>query len=155
MTATAHPGEQALFYGLEVITVPVADVDRAAAFYTDVLGFSLDVDYAPTPYFRVVQLTPLGSAASIQIGIGLTTAAPGTLQGLYLVVTDLEDTHRRLTGRGAAVSPIRHKVGLPDWRGGFEPGIDPERRDYASFADLVDPEGNAWVLQERGHRADS
>jgi catechol 2,3-dioxygenase-like lactoylglutathione lyase family enzyme len=140
-------------YGLEVVTVPVTDVDRAVAFYRDVLGFALDVDYGPSPGFRVVQLTPVGSGTSIQVGVGLTTTAPGTLRGMYLVVPDLEATRRQLLSRGAMVGPIRHKAGLPDWRGELEPGIDPERRDYASFADLSDPDGNAWVLQERGHRA--
>ncbi|HEY3528868.1 MAG TPA: VOC family protein [Nocardioides sp.] len=145
--------EQTPSYAIEVVTVPVNDVDRATAYYRDVLGFGLDVDYAPTPDFRVVQLTPAGSATSIQLGVGLTGATPRSLQGLYLVVTDLAETHRRLTEHGAAVGPIRHKAGLPDWRGDFAPGLDPERRDYASFADLADPDGNGWVLQERGHHA--
>jgi catechol 2,3-dioxygenase-like lactoylglutathione lyase family enzyme len=155
MSGRATQDAQSPSYGLEVVTVPVVDVDRAAAYYRDVLGFVLDVDYAPTPGFRVVQLTPPGSAASIQVGVGLTTATPGSLRGLYLVVTDLVATHRRLTELGADLSPIRHKAGLPDWRGDFEPGIDPARRDYASFADLVDPDGNTWVVQERGHAAES
>jgi catechol 2,3-dioxygenase-like lactoylglutathione lyase family enzyme len=152
MTENSHGSWPAPSYAVEVVTVPVADVDRATAYYRDVLGFRHDVDYAPTSDFRVVQLTPTGSASSVQIGVGLTTATPGSLQGVYLVVPDLEDTHRRLVERGALVSQIRHKAGLPDWRGDFEPGIDPEHRDYASFADLADPDGNTWVLQERGHQ---
>ena len=101
----------------------------------------------------MVQLTPPGSATSIQIGLGLTTAPPGSAQGLYLVVADLETTHRELTERGVTVGAIRHKAPVEDWRGDFEPGLDPDRRDYASFADFTDPDGNAWVLQERGYHA--
>lgn len=144
----------ALSYRLEVVTLPVADVDRSVAFYADGLGFALDVDYEPTPGFRVVQLTPPGSAASVQFGDGLTDAEPGSVRRGYLVVEDLVATHRELTARGVHVGPLRHKAPIDDWRGGFEPGPDPDRRDYATCADVVDPDGNAWVLQERGHRAD-
>lgn len=140
-------------YGLEVLPVPVTDVDRAVAFYADLLGFHVDVDYPPTPEFRVVQLTPRGSAASIQVGVGVTTAVPGSLQGLTLVVADLVGTHELLTERGVAVGAIRHKASVEDWRGDFEPGPDPAHRDYASFTDLTDPDGNTWVLQERGYDA--
>src|SRR5262245_19105147 len=103
MTDSTDQGRQEPSYGLEVVTVPVVDADRAAAYYRDVLGFRLDVDYAPTEGFRVVQLTPVGSGTSVQLGVGLTTATPGSLQGLYLVVDDLAETHRRLIERGAAV----------------------------------------------------
>jgi catechol 2,3-dioxygenase-like lactoylglutathione lyase family enzyme len=139
--------------GIEVITLPVADVDRAMRFYVDRVGFSLDVDYAPTPAFRVVQLTPPGSGCSIQIGSGLTDAAPGTVQNTYLVVDDLDAVHRRLQAAEVPVGPVRHKTPPGAWDGGFAAGLDPDRGDYASFADFADPDGNTWVLQERGHVA--
>jgi len=135
---------------VEVITVPVSDVDRALRFYVDQVGFALDVDYAPTDAFRVVQLTPLGSACSLQLGTGLTDAPAGSLWNTYLVVTDLEATRAGLLARGVPVSEIRHKTPVGAWDGGFAPGPDPRRGDYASFADFADPDGNTWVLQERG-----
>jgi catechol 2,3-dioxygenase-like lactoylglutathione lyase family enzyme len=141
-----------LDYKLQVITIPVSDVDRALAFYTEQVGFSLDVDYHPVGGFRVVQLTPPGSACSVQLGIGLTDAAPGSARATCLVVTDIEAARRELTGRGVKVSDIRHKSPVSDWKGGFEPGTDPERRDYASFADFTDPDGNTWAIQEIGHQ---
>jgi catechol 2,3-dioxygenase-like lactoylglutathione lyase family enzyme len=139
-------------YLLEVVILPVSDVDRSVAFYTGRLGFHLDVDYGPGPGFRVVQLTPVGSACSVQIGVGLTDAEPGSARGLYLVVPDLEAARAELAERGVGVGEIRHKAPLDTWQGGFEPGVDPERRDYASFAEFSDPDGNAWTLQERGFR---
>jgi len=139
-------------YAVEVITVPVSDVDRAVAFYVDQVGFGLDVDYKPNEAFRVVQLTPPGSACSIQIGIGLTTAPPGSLQNVYLVVTDIEVARDRLLGLGVKMGDILHKTPIGAWDGGFASGIDPGRGDYASFADFRDPDGNRWVLQERGYR---
>jgi catechol 2,3-dioxygenase-like lactoylglutathione lyase family enzyme len=139
-------------YRIEVIVLPVRDVDRALDFYTERAGFSLDVDYRPTDQFRVVQLTPPGSPCSIQIGVGLTDAAPGSVRGLYLVVEDLQATRGELIQRGLKVSEIRHKSPIDDWRGGWEPGLDPNRSDYASFADFTDPDGNQWVLQERSSR---
>lgn len=135
-------------YQVQVITVPVADVDRALAFYTERVGFGLDVDYHPDPGFRVVQLTPPGSACSVQLAAGV----PGTLRDTYLVVADIEAAHRELTGRGVEVSPIRHKSPADDWRGGWAPGVAADRRDYASFADFADPDGNTWTLQEIGYR---
>jgi len=138
---------------IEVITLSVTDVDRALEFYTQKAGFGLDVDYHPAASFRVVQLTPPGSACSVQIGAGLTDAAPGSTRATYLAVTDIEAAHRELTGRGVKVSDIRHKAPIDDWKGGFEPGPDLQRRDYASFADFADPDGNTWTLQEIGHRA--
>ena len=137
---------------IEVLILPVADVDRALAFYTEKAGFTLDVDYAPTDEFRVVQLTPPGSGCSVQIGIGLTDAAAGSMRGVCAVVQDLEAVRAELLERGVPVGEIRHKSPLEDWRGGWEPGLDPGRTDYASFADFTDPDGNQWVLQERGHR---
>jgi len=139
-------------YQLQVITLPVTDVDKAAAFYTRQVGFTLDVDYHPTPGFRVVQLTPPGSACSIQIGIGLTDAPPGLARAIYLAVTDIEAARQELTGCGVTVSGIRHQSPIGDWKGGWQPGTDPERRDYASAADFADPDGNTWVLQEIGYR---
>ena len=138
---------------LEVVILPVSDPDKSLDFYRDKVGFSLDVDYAPTEDFRVVQLTPAGSSTSIQFGIGLTDAAPGSVQGLYLVVDDIAAVRDELVDHGVGVSAIRHKdTDGGQWRGRFSLGVDPQRTDYASFADFSDPDGNAWVVQERGHR---
>jgi catechol 2,3-dioxygenase-like lactoylglutathione lyase family enzyme len=139
-------------FSIEVITLPVSDVDRALRFYVDRAGFTLDVDYAPNDAFRVVQLTPPGSSCSIQIGKGLTDADAGSVRNIYLVVTDLEVVRSRLLECGIEVSAIRHKVPIDVWGGGFAAGLDPDHRDYASFADFSDPDGNRWVLQERGYR---
>lgn len=138
-------------YQLQVITLSVSDVDKAAGFYTQQAGFTLDVDYHPARDFRVVQLTPPGSACSVQIGVGLTDAPPGSARATYLAVTDIEAAHRALTGRGVTVSGIRHKSPIDDWKGGWQPGTDPGRRDYASSADFADPDGNTWVIQEIGY----
>jgi catechol 2,3-dioxygenase-like lactoylglutathione lyase family enzyme len=135
-------------YKLEVVILPVADVDRAKAFYVDKVGFNLDVDHQPNEAFRVVQMTPPGSAASVTIGKGITDATPGAVKGTHLVVTDIEAARSELVGRGVEVSGIRH---LDD--GQWTPGPDPGRADYASFADFADPDGNSWILQERGHGA--
>ena len=137
-------------YRIQVITVPVSDVDKALAFYTQQAHFTLDVDYHPAPGFRVVQLTPSGSACSVQIGAGLTDAAPGSARAAYLAVTDIEAARQELTGRGVKVSDIRHKSPIDDWKGDWQPGTDPERRDYASLVDFGDPDGNTWVIQEIG-----
>jgi len=136
----------------EVVILPVSDPDRSLLLYRDQVGFDLDVDYAPTPDFLVVQLTPQGSATSIQSGVGLTDAAPGSTRGLYLVLPDIECCHAELTDRGVTVSEIRHRDTGGGRLGGFLPGPDPDRADYASFADFRDPDGNAWVLQERSHQ---
>lgn len=114
---------------LEVVQVPVADVDRAKAFYTDKLGFMLDHDVEHIPGMRVVQLTPPGSAASIVIGTGMTSMVPGSLEGLQLVVTDMAATRSELLRRGAPVSEAQDM-------GGF------------AFAYFSDPDGNRWVIQE-------
>ena len=140
-------------YQLQVITLSVGEVDKAAAFYTQQAEFTLDVDYHPAPGFRVVQLTPPGSGCSIQFGDGLTDTPPGSARSTYLAVTDIEAARRELTGRGVAVSGIRHKSPIDDWKGGYEPGPDSQRRDYASFADFADPDGNTWVIQEISYRA--
>lgn len=142
----------AVKFSLEVIMLPVSDVERALRFYVDQAGFTLDVDYAPNETFRVVQLTPPGSGCSIQIGRGVTDAPAGSLRNLYLVVTDLEAARNVLLQRGVKVSDIRHKTPIDAWDGGFAFGLDPARRNYASFADFSDPDGNGWVLQERGYR---
>ena len=139
-------------YQLQVITLPVSDIDKAAAFYTTQAGFTLDVDYHPAPGFRVVQLTPPGSGCSIQIGTGLTDTPPGSARATYLAVTDIQAAHQELTGRGVTISGIRHKSPIDGWKGGYEPGPDPQRRDYASLAGFSDPDGNTWVIQEIGHR---
>jgi len=132
---------------LEVVPLPVADIDRARAFYTEQAGFILDVDYRPTAEFRVVQLTPPGSACSVQL---VTPDPPGRVHNLYLVTTDLAAERAKLISRGVTVGAVRHKDPVETWAGGWSPGLDPQRRDYASFADL---DGNTWTLQERGYRA--
>jgi catechol 2,3-dioxygenase-like lactoylglutathione lyase family enzyme len=135
------------------VILPVSDVDKSLDFYRDRLGFTLDVDYAPAPDFRVVQLTPPGSSTSIQFGVGLTDAHPGSVQGLYLVVDDIGAARDELVDHGVGVTSIRHKdIDNGSWRGRYRLGLDPQRSDYASFADFDDPDGNNWVLQERGHR---
>ena len=134
---------------LEVVALPVADIDRARAFYTERVGFTLDVDYRPTAEFRVVQLTPPGSACSVQL---VAADSPCRLHNLYLVTTDLAAERERLIARTVPVGPVRHKDPVETWAGGWTPGLDPQRRDYASFADFADPDGNTWTLQERGHR---
>jgi predicted enzyme related to lactoylglutathione lyase len=138
-------------FSLEVIIVPVSDVDRALRFYVDQVGFTLDIDYSPNDRFRVVQLTPPGSSCSIHMGNGLTDAPVGSLRNVYLVVTDIEAARSQLLERGIGVSKIRHKTPIAAWDGGFAPGLDPERGDYASLANFSDPDGNSWVLQERGY----
>jgi catechol 2,3-dioxygenase-like lactoylglutathione lyase family enzyme len=130
---------------LELVLVPVSNVVQAKAFYTEKLGFSLDVDTQPTPELRVVQMTPPGSDCSITVGVGLTDAAPGSYRGTHLVVTDIEAARAELVGRGVDVSDVRH---FDREAGEWRPGADPGRGDYASFADFADPDGNTWVLQE-------
>ena len=129
---------------LEVVIVPVSDVDRAKAFYTK-LGFREDIDFVAESGRRVVQFTPPGSGASIHIGNGITSAAPGSLQNVYLVVSDIEKARADLAGRGVDVSEVFHFDGL---LGPQVTGPDPKRGTYASLASFKDPDGNSWLLQE-------
>lgn len=128
---------------LEVVVLPVADVDRAKEFYTDKLGFNLDVDHRAGENFRVVQLTPPGSACSVTIGTGLSDAAPGSVRGLQLVVSDIEAAHAQLVARGVQASEISHFD-----EGGLKTGLDPQRREFGSFVFFSDPDGNTWAVQE-------
>jgi catechol 2,3-dioxygenase-like lactoylglutathione lyase family enzyme len=128
---------------IEVVLMPVSDVDRAKDFYTERMGFNLDVDHRAGDAFRVVQMTPPGSACSVSVGIGITDAAPGSVRGLHLVVDDIEAARAELVGRGVDVGEIGHFES-----GSWTPGPDPERRPFGSFATLRDPDGNTWVLQE-------
>lgn len=131
-------------FKLELVLIPVTDVDRAKAFYTETAGFRLDVDHQANEQFRIVQATPPGSSCSIGFGIGITTAEPGSVRGTHLVVTDIEAARAELVGRGLEVSDIRHFDG-----GEWKPGPDPSHGNYMSYADFADPDGNTWVLQER------
>ncbi|MFD7022617.1 VOC family protein [Promicromonospora sukumoe] len=135
---------------LEVVVLPVSDVDRAKDFYAG-LGWRLDADFATERGLRVVQLTPPGSAASIIFGEHLTDAAPGSVRGLHLVVTDLAAARAELVEHGADVSEIWHdQDGVFHWAGTANrvPGPHPEHDSYASFATFADPDGNEWVLQQ-------
>jgi catechol 2,3-dioxygenase-like lactoylglutathione lyase family enzyme len=130
---------------LELVLIPVTDVDRAKSFYVETVGFTLDVDHEAGDDFRVVQMTPPGSACSISVGKGITDAAPGSVRGTHLVVTDIEAARSELAERGVEVSEVRHMT-----PSGWAPGPDPEHRDYNSFAGFGDPDGNTWALQEAG-----
>jgi catechol 2,3-dioxygenase-like lactoylglutathione lyase family enzyme len=127
---------------LEVITVPVSDIDRSKEFYADRVGFVVDVDHRDGD-FRVVQLTPPGSACSISFGPTLNQSEPGTLGGLQMTVTDIEEAHRHLTEHGVEVSEIQHFV-----HGQPQPGPDPQRAPFNSFVFFADPDGNRWAVQE-------
>jgi catechol 2,3-dioxygenase-like lactoylglutathione lyase family enzyme len=136
----------------EAVVIPVADVDRSKEFYTG-LGWRLDADFPFDNGFRVVQLTPPGSPASVQFGTNITTAKPGSAQGLYLVVSDVEAARTDLLGRGAEVSEVFHP-GAPGAQfevgdtGARVSGPADERSSYSSFATFSDPDGNTWLLQE-------
>ena len=129
---------------LEVVVIPVADVDRAKRFYGG-LGWRLDADFVAGDAFRGVQFTPPGSSCSIHFGTGITSAVPGSVRNLYLVVSDIEAARTQLVARGVDVSEVFHRAGP-----GKPPvsGRDPERRSYSSFATFSDPDGNEWLLQE-------
>ena len=128
---------------LEVVVIPVADVDRAKRFYGD-LGWRLDADLHGAGNWHAMQFTPPGSPCSIHFGTGITTAAPGSFKNLYLVVSDIEAARAELVERGVDVSEVFHRVG----REGRLSGPDPARRSYASFASFSDPDGNGWLFQE-------
>jgi predicted enzyme related to lactoylglutathione lyase len=132
----------------ELTVVPVSDVDRAKEFYEQRLGWNVDVDHRAGDSFRVVQLTPPGSEASISIGTGITSATPGSYQGMHLVVTDIEAAREQLVERGVDVSEPFHFG--PE---GQATGVHPERADYGTFASFADPDGNGWLLQEVRQRA--
>jgi catechol 2,3-dioxygenase-like lactoylglutathione lyase family enzyme len=127
----------------EVTVIPVSDVDRAKAFYAEKLGFNVDVDHRAGESFRVVQLTPPGSAASISIGTGISGATPGSYEGMHLVVADIEAARAELVDRGVDVSEPFH-FGAE----GQAPGLHPERADYGTYLTFTDPDGNRWLIQE-------
>ncbi|WP_144120160.1 VOC family protein [Catellatospora sichuanensis] len=149
---------------LEVVVLPVADVDRAKSFY-EKAGFRLDIDAVVSEDYRCIQFTPPGSECSIIIGKGVTTAAPGSSQGLYLIVPDVEQARAELVGRGIAVGEVFHDGGGLFFHGHDgggvvhpadsprESGPHPTRADYGSFATFSDPDGNGWVIQEVKKRA--
>lgn len=128
-------------FTLELVVVPVSDVDRAKAFYRETCGFVVDLDHQVTDDFRVVQLTPPGSACSISIGKGITKAEPGSLKGLQLCVTDIAAARELLVGRGLDVSPVRHFEG-GEW-------LDGPGGRWNSFMFFDDPDGNSWTIQEK------
>ena len=132
---------------LEIVVVPVSDVDRAKSFY-EKLGWRLDADIVASSELRVVQFTPPGSQCSIFIGKGLTPAAPGSLQDLYLIVSDIEGARAEIASRGVEISLVFHGGGGFFHKAGREPGPDPKRTSYRSFASFTDPDGNGWMLQE-------
>jgi catechol 2,3-dioxygenase-like lactoylglutathione lyase family enzyme len=135
---------------LEVVVLPVTDVDRAKNFYEE-LGWREDADVANGKDLRVVQLTPPGSACSIIFGTGITSATPGSVQGIQLTVTDLEAARTELTGHGVTVSEAFHDSGGVFHHAGTEArdlGPAPDHKSYASFASFSDPDGNGWFLQE-------
>jgi catechol 2,3-dioxygenase-like lactoylglutathione lyase family enzyme len=128
---------------LELIVVPVSDVDRAKKFYADEVGFRLDVDHSAGDDFRVVQLTPPGSACSI--ALMKNAEAHGSLNGLHLIVSDIDTARAELVERGVEVSEVFHFGS-----GGQAPGPDPQRSDYGSYLSFSDPDGNGWLIQEVG-----
>src|SRR5580692_9090797 len=130
-------------YKLELVLIPVTDVDRAKKFYVEQAGFNLLVDVPIGDGQRIVQATPPGSACSIGFGTGVTGAAPGSAQGLHLVVSDIVAARDELAGRQVEVSEVRHLES-----GQWVPGPHPQRANYESFAEFSDPDGNVWVLQE-------
>ena len=157
MSSTQMPGESATQnpmagmadLKLEVVVLPVSDVDRAKRFYQR-LGWRLDADFTNGTDWRVVQLTPPGSPCSILFGKGITTAAPGSVQGNFLIVDDVEAARAELIGRDVDVSEVFHFAGglHVDGTKGRLPGRDPDGRSYSSWASFSDPDGNSWLLQE-------
>jgi len=143
-TTAEAPRARAVDMKLEVVVIPVSDVDRAKRFYGG-LGWRLDADFVVGDTFRVVQFTPSGSPCSIHFGTGLTSVEPGSARGSYLVVSDIVAARAELVDRGVDVSDVFHRAGP-----GKPPlaGPDPERRSYFSHATFSDPDGNSWLLQE-------
>jgi catechol 2,3-dioxygenase-like lactoylglutathione lyase family enzyme len=154
-TAAESPKKPTLDMKFEIVVVPVSDVDRAKAFYAS-LGWRLDADFASGDDYRVIQFTPPGSGCSVIFGKNVTAAKPGSAQGLYLIVADVEAARKELLGRGVKVSEAFHS-GEGVFAGPDEPylfgrlrvgGQDPEHRSYRSFASFRDPDGNGWLFQE-------
>lgn len=140
----------ALNMDIEVVVVPVSDVDRAKRFYSD-LGWQLDLDYKAGDDFRTIQFTPPGSGCSIMIGKNISASPPGSLKGLHLIVSDIEATRNELLRRGIRISELFHEAGGVFHRvgpAGLVSGPNPQRKSYASYASFSDPDGNGWVLQE-------
>lgn len=140
-------GSQMVDMRLELIVLPVSDVDRSKEFYENV-GFVLDVDHRASDRFRVVQFTPPGSACSITFGVGLGVDGREPITGMHLVVSDIEEATTELKKRGVEVEPIRH-MGTDGW----VDGLDPQRRNYGTYSGFSDPDGNAFLLQEVGYGA--
>ena len=135
---------------IEVVVIPVSDVDRAKRFYGD-LGWRLDIDYTAGDDFRVIQFTPPGSGCSVIFGTNVTAAAPGSAQGLHLIVSDIEAARRALISRGIEISePFHDAGGVFHHAGpkGLLGGPNPQRKSYASYASFRDPDGNGWLFQE-------
>jgi catechol 2,3-dioxygenase-like lactoylglutathione lyase family enzyme len=148
-SAAGAPAVKAGEFKLEVVVLPVSDVDRAKDFYSS-LGWRLDADVAPSDDYRIVQFTPPGSGCSIQFGTNVASGAPGSAESLYLSVLDIEAARDDLLARGAKVSEVFHE-GAPGARfhdPGRVPGPAPDRSTYGSFAVFTDPDGNGWLLQE-------
>jgi catechol 2,3-dioxygenase-like lactoylglutathione lyase family enzyme len=148
--ATESPQGGMIDLKLEVVVIPVSDVDRAKQFYVG-LGWRLDADVAKDADFRVVQLTPPGSPCSVIFGKSVTSAAPGSAQGLHLIVDDIEAARAQLQDRGATMSEVFHDAGGVFHHAGTAERVSgpaPERRSYGSFSSFEDPDGNGWVLQE-------
>lgn len=154
--AVESPHARGMDMKLEIVVIPVSDLDRAKRFYSN-LGWRLDADFASDDgYFRVLQFTPPGSGCSVIFGKSVTAAAPGSARGLYLIVSDVEAARKDLIGRGVAVSEVFHDAaGI--YAGDDEPflfgrtrvsGPDPARNSYRSFASFSDPDGNGWLFQE-------
>jgi catechol 2,3-dioxygenase-like lactoylglutathione lyase family enzyme len=152
--ATETPGVRTADMKLEVVVIPVSNVDRAKSFYSN-LGWRLDADFAAADDWRVIQFTPPGSGCSVIFGKNVTAAAPGSAQGLYLIVSDIKDARNELLRRGVGISDVFHAGDVHG--GGDEPylfgrlrvsGQDPGHRSYRSYASFSDPDGNGWLLQE-------
>jgi catechol 2,3-dioxygenase-like lactoylglutathione lyase family enzyme len=143
MSSAGVPRYTGMDYKLELVLIPVTDVDRAKKFYLDTMGFVLIVDTPIGAGQRVVQVVPPGSACAIGFGTGITSAAPGSAQGLHLVVSDIVAARAELAERGVPIGAVRH-MGPQGW----VDGPHPERDNYQSFADFTDPDGNIWLLQE-------